>query len=190
MRFVGAVMVLAVLMLGGLFAYARLTGFRARSTPPAVEAMLARRVRSWAVPASERTRSAPTGPAVQWSDALAHYADHCAVCHGVDGRGDTAMGRGLYPPAPDMTMTSTQSLTDGELFWVIENGVRFTGMPGWGTGTSDGEASSWALVRVIRQLPHLTTDDRQRIERAVPRSPDEIRQEIEEEQFLQGGNGR
>ena len=41
-----------------------------------------------------------------------------------------------------------QSLTDGELFWIIENGIRFTGMPGWGTGTPEGEQASWHLAMV------------------------------------------
>jgi hypothetical protein len=89
-----------------------------------------------------------------------------------------------------MTSMATQALTDGELFWVIENGVRFTGMPAWATGTADGEASSWALVKVIRRLPRLSADERLRIESAIPRAPDEVRQAIEEEQFLQGGSGR
>src|SRR5215204_5096493 len=84
---------------------------------------------------------------------MAHFADHCAVCHGNDGRGDTEMGRGLYPKAPDMRLDATQQLSDGELFYIIEHGIRFTGMPGWRTGTTAGEESSWHLVRFIRHLP-------------------------------------
>ena len=184
------IVVAVVLGLGGVLSYARITGLRARSAPPAAEAVVARTVRSWAIPPADRVRTAPVTAEAPLDDALAHYADHCAVCHGVDGRGDTAMGRGLYPPAPDMTSAATQALTDGELFWVIENGVRFTGMPAWATGTADGEASSWALVKVIRRLPRLSAEERLRIESVVPRSPDEVRQAIEEEQFLQGGSGR
>ena len=52
------------------------------------------------------------------------------------------MGRGLYPRAPDMRLAATQNLSDAELFYLIENGIRLTGMPGWGTGTKEGEKSS------------------------------------------------
>ena len=82
---------------------------------------------------------------------LEHFADHCAMCHANDGSGAAEMGRGLYPRVPDMRLPATQSLTDGELFYIIENGVRLTGMPAWGTGTPEGEEATWHLVRFIRR---------------------------------------
>ena len=75
-----------------------------------------------------------------------------------DGSGDTSIGRSLYPPAPDMRAARTQALSDGELFAIIENGIRLTGMPAWGTGTPEGERDSWALVHFIRRMPSLTPD--------------------------------
>ena len=54
--------------------------------------------------------------------------------------------------APDMRQRETQSLTDGELFYIIQNGVRLTGMPGWGGGSSHDELDSWKLVRFVRHL--------------------------------------
>ena len=68
------------------------------------------------------------------AEGRAHFADHCASCHANDGSGDTEMGRGLYPRAPDMRLAATQNLEDHELFYIIENGIRLTGMPAWGTG--------------------------------------------------------
>jgi len=118
---------------------------------------------------------------------MAHYADHCASCHANDGSGDTAIGRGLYPKAPDMRRPATQDLSDGELFHVIEHGIRFTGMPGWRTGTASGEDSSWKLVQFIRHLPRLTDSEIEAMKALNPRSPEEIRQEIEEERFLNQG---
>jgi mono/diheme cytochrome c family protein len=115
-----------------------------------------------------------------------HFADHCASCHGNDGSGDTEMGRGLYPKAPDMRLPATQNLSDGELFYIIENGVRFTGMPAWSTGTPAGETASWHLVHFIRHLPHVTDVDIERMEQQNPKSPAEIREQIEEEKFLRG----
>ena len=99
------------------------------------------------------------------------------------------MGRGLYPKPPDMRLPTTQALTDGELFYIIENGVRLTGMPAWSTGTDDGRQSTWHLVHFIRELPRLTSDQIERMKTLNPRSPDEIRQEIEEDRFLAGASG-
>ena len=117
---------------------------------------------------------------------MAHFADHCASCHANDGSGDTELGRSLFPPAPDMRQPATQDLSDGALFYVIEHGIRFTGMPAWGTGTAADEESSWHLVNFIRHLPNLTSEQVQEMEGMNPRPPAEIRQEIEEERFLAG----
>jgi hypothetical protein len=86
-----------------------------------------------------------------------------------------------------MRQVVTQNLTDGELFWIIENGIRFTGMPAWSTGTKEGEEASWHLVHFIRRLPKLTPEELEEMESLNPKSPAEIRQQIEEEEFLKGG---
>src|SRR5262249_51647918 len=112
----------------------------------------------------------------------------CATCHANNGSGDTEMGRGLFPKPPDMRQADTQEMTDGELFYIIEHGVRFTGMPGWSTGNDSGANDSWRLVHFIRRLPHLTDKDIARMETMNPRSPDELREQIEEEQFLRGSD--
>lgn len=62
-------------------------------------------------------------------EGMEHYADHCATCHANDGSGDTLYGRGLNPPPPDLRANATQSKTDGELYAIIQNGVRMSGMP-------------------------------------------------------------
>jgi mono/diheme cytochrome c family protein len=85
-----------------------------------------------------------------------------------------------------MRLAATQALSDGELFYIIENGIRLTGMPGWGTGTPEGEAESWELVHFIRELPRLTAEDIAAMEAMNPRSLEEIRLELEEERFLRG----
>jgi mono/diheme cytochrome c family protein len=118
---------------------------------------------------------------------MEHFADHCASCHANDGSGTTALGKGLFPPAPDMRAAATQSLGDGELFYVIEHGIRFTGMPAWGTGGTAGENASWHLVNFIRHLPTLTADELDTMQRMNPRPPAEVRQELDEERFLNPG---
>jgi mono/diheme cytochrome c family protein len=184
----GSLGTLALVAVAGLV-YVRSTGLRASAEPSAAEAAVARGVRSFAVPAAAARRVNPVALSeAALAEGLAHYADHCASCHAIDGGGNTELGRGLFPKAPDMREAGTQALTDGELFYVIEHGIRFTGMPAWSTGSADGETASWQLVHVIRHLPRLTEDERTRMEAQMPRSPAEIRQEIEEEHFLSGGD--
>ena len=183
----GSVLTLVLIVCLGL-AYVVTTGLRAAPEPPAVEAAMARAVRGLGVPRADARRVNPVSLSPEVLAAgLAHYADHCASCHGADGSGQTELGAGLYPKSPDMRAGATQRMTDGELFYVIEHGIRFTGMPGWSTGTPEGETSSWQLVRVIRHLPRMTADEKARVEQMMPRSPEEIRQEIAEENFLSGG---
>ena len=117
---------------------------------------------------------------------MAHWADHCATCHANDGSGKTSIGRSLYPPAPDMREPSTQTLSDGELFYVIERGVPFTGMPAWGTGTPGGEEDSWKLVHFIRHLPKLTPADLADMEKLNPKSAGQIEMEHQIQDFLKG----
>jgi mono/diheme cytochrome c family protein len=177
---------LIVAALAILFGYARLTGLSARDEPSEIEEVVADRVRLFAIPAAvKRTANPVAASAEAMADGLAHFADHCAVCHANDGSGDTMFGKGLYPRPPDLR-ADTQLLTDGELFYIIEHGIRFTGMPAFGNGTAGGEESSWRLVHFLRRLPHLTDEERERVAALAPRSPEQIRQEIEEEQFLKG----
>ena len=103
-----------------------------------------------------------------------------------DGSGNTEMGRSLYPKAPDMRLPRTQELSDGEIFYFIENGIRLTGMPGWSTGTPEGERASWQLVHFIRRLPKLTPEDLAAMELFNPVSRQQIEEEKKVEDFLKG----
>ena len=181
--------VIVIVLLCGIvvIAFVRTTGLTAQATPGPVETAVARRLRAWAVPAEYRDLANPMlRNEESIRSGMAHFADHCAVCHANDGSGDVEMGRALYPPAPDMRESATQSLSDGELFYIIEHGVRFTGMPGWGTGTFEGEEASWHLVNFVRHLPNLTAEEVEEMMAMNPRPPAEIRQEIAAERFLAG----
>ncbi len=162
-------------------------GVSARPEPSAAEAFLARRLRHWAIPANERNRPNPLPATPQTvADGRAHFADHCALCHANDGSGDTDIGRGLYPRAPDMRREETQSLSDGELFAIIKNGVRFTGMPAWGSGEAGSDEATWKLVHFIRHLPEITAAEVHEMQRLNPKSPSEAAEEREEREFLEG----
>jgi len=168
-------------------------GLSAKATPSWLETIVARSARRLAIPSSARTQQNPMldSPEIQ-REARLHFADHCASCHGNDGSGRTLYGEGLYPKPPDLRLSATQDLTDGELFWIIENGVRFTGMPAFSSnGRHDSENhgnahDSWQLVHFIRHLPHLTPAERAEMERYNPKGPEERSEEEEENEFLGG----
>jgi mono/diheme cytochrome c family protein len=161
-------------------------GVSSRANPTAVEVMLARQVRHMAIPASARKlQNTVAATPENLRDARLHFADHCAICHANDGSCDTPLGRNLYPKPPDLRREQTQKLADGEIFWIIENGVRFTGMPAFG-GAHGSEDESWKLVRFIRHLPQLTGDERMEMERYNPKNPADREEEQEENEFLRG----
>ena len=81
------------------------------------------------------------------------FLGSCAQCHGPDARGDTNIGRNMDPPAMDLSSPHVQHWSDAELFWIIQNGVRLTGMPSWKSSISDND--TWKLARVIHNLPRL-----------------------------------
>jgi mono/diheme cytochrome c family protein len=184
LMFAGLALVLVTI--GGLMFMS--TGFSARPEPGGLETFGALTIRNLAI---GRQARGLRNPVERSPEAIAsgreHFADHCASCHANDGSGDTTLGRGLYPRAPDMRLARTQDLSDGEIFYIIENGVRLTGMPAWGTGEASGESASWMLVHFIRHLPELSEPELQAMARLNPISPDELRQQMLDQQFLEGG---
>ena len=184
--------VFAVMLLIGLGAIlTKGVGFTARAEPSSLESRVMGAARHWAVPTSARSQLNPTPPTdATVREGMEHWADHCAMCHGNNGDGKTEIGKSLYPPAPDMRDRRTQDLSDGELFYIIERGVPFTGMPAWGTGMTEGERESWRLVRFIRHLPQLTDKELTAMEKLNPKSAAQIDEERRINDFLKGKDGR
>ena len=146
-------LVAALVILGALGFIAIKRGFRASATPPAWEAILARSVRNLSIPADERQQRNPftAGPDVL-QQGQNFFLTECASCHGIDGSGKTTIGLNLYPRTPDLRSPATQNLTDGELHFIIANGVQLTGMPAWGSVHKESSGDSWKLVVYIRNL--------------------------------------
>lgn len=182
--FMGVVLLVAVMAVMPVVLLLR-GGISTRADPGGVEEAVARRLRSLLIPAVARDARNPLAlePRIL-AESRAHFADHCASCHANDGSGRTNLGRNLYPRAPDMRGPITQELTDGELFYIIENGVRLTGMPGWGGAGKPEE--SWKLVHFIRHLPKSTPEEQAEMEQLNPRSAEEWREFQEEAEFLKG----
>jgi len=177
-------LVLVCIFILGLVAFVQ-GGISARGRPSALETVVARRLRKLGIPSSARNQKNPVQSTPEvLAEARHHFADHCATCHANDGSGNTTIGQNLYPPAPDMRLPETQNLSDGEIYYIIHNGVRLTGMPAWGVDEPD--LDSWKLVIFIRHLPQLTRDEISDMEKFNPKSESERQEEKEEEDFLNG----
>jgi mono/diheme cytochrome c family protein len=172
---VGMAVALGVLM----FMWIDSRGISAQAEPGRIETVVARTMRRLAMPRAARDLKNPVArsPDVV-SEGMAHYADHCAACHANDGSGETEIGLALYPKPPDLRLPATQSLTDGELFHIIENGIRLSGMPAW-AGSHEGTDSTWHLIHFIRELPRLTPQQIDEMKTLNPRSPDDTHQEMD-----------
>jgi mono/diheme cytochrome c family protein len=134
---------------------------------------IALRLRHLSIPEDQRARKNPLdATAANVRAGMEHFADHCAICHSNSGVGDTALARGLYPHPPIMREERTQSLTDGELFSIIQNGIRFTGMPAF-ADSGHTEEDSWKCVLFIRHLPKQTPQEIAEMEKLNPKGPDE-----------------
>jgi mono/diheme cytochrome c family protein len=185
----GTLLLLVLLALAGLAvaiaAFILHDGLSARAKPSGLESAVARNLRHLSIPSVARAQENPFGASSKvLREARLHFADHCATCHANDGSGDVFLGRGLYPKPPDLRKKETQKLSDGELFWIIENGVRFTGMPAFsGHGMQD---DSWKLVLFIRHLSDITPEERAEMESNNPKSPQDREEEQKEEDFLNG----
>jgi cytochrome c553 len=81
-----------------------------------------------------------------------HFHSGCAFCHGAPGTPIGPIARGMLPPPPDLAR-QMRPWRDRELFWIVKNGIKYTGMPAWAAQQRDDEA--WALVAFLRRLPAL-----------------------------------
>jgi len=151
--------VLAVLALVAVLAALAVlrTGLAADRTPGRVETLVARSLVRFSIPAGEASRRNPLTGADAWQQGTDLFRNHCALCHGADGRGATAIGPRMYPPVPDLASPEIQHFSDGALFAVVSHGVSWTGMPAF--GRSLGESDRWKLVAFIRRTPSLTAAD-------------------------------
>jgi predicted CXXCH cytochrome family protein len=122
----------------------------ARTEPPALETAIATWLLHQSVPESAKLRRSPPGS--DPADIAAGrdlFRQKCETCHAYDGSGKTEIGSGQYPRPPPLRAMNVRSMSDGELFYHIRNGIRNTGMPAW----SMPEQQVWQLVLYIRNLP-------------------------------------
>ena len=153
---------LALVILGAIYGAVLIhRGFSAKEEPSAIEKLAGRTVRNLSFPARARRQTNPWKPTPEnLQEARDHFLARCAICHGTDGSGVTQVGQNLYPKPPDLRAPRTQNLTDGEIHYIIQNGVRLTGMPAWGSPHEEADNDGWKLVLFIRGLRPLSAAEK------------------------------
>ena len=157
--------VLFILLCVGLavgYRYIVKGGLRARQTPSAIETSVAHWLVDMSIPKEAKAQKNPLDASANSGEVAAGrdlYQKNCEACHGYDGSGNTAAGGGLYPPPVSLHRAAIvkRKRTDGELFYLIRNGIRNTGMPGWQLP----DKQTWQLVSFVRNLPVTVSVDAQ-----------------------------
>lgn len=147
-----------------------LSACSARSRPSSIESKLANAAKDVVIPFEAEKASNPT-PADDHTLAQGQrvYVAHCALCHSNDGHSQNPLGQAMNPPAMDLTSPHVQAWKDQELYWIIANGIRLTGMPGW-----QGQLSSeqiWQLTRYVHALPRMTPQRQQALQALLAPPP-------------------
>ena len=147
-----AFFILVFLLIAGAVLFATQFNLSANPEPTRLEARIATMGKHWFVSRSARAhpvREPSSGPSSLDSGGMTFNGD-CAFCHGQDGRTPTDVGQAMYPRVPSLASPEVQQWSDAELFWIIRNGNRFTGMGAFGKTLTDDQI--WDLVRYVRSL--------------------------------------
>ena len=144
--------VIAVVVVGAIVYRVLTASISALPEPGHVEIWVATSVRNWYIRrgASHSSIHEPGNSPAEVSVGEGLFSMACASCHGKDGRNPTNIGRAMYPRAYDLAAPEVQHLTNPELFWVVKNGIRLSGMPAFGKILSDDE--TWQVTYYVRSL--------------------------------------
>lgn len=164
---------------GGLFIVLimLLPSCTANKKPSSFERSLANMAKDVVIPIEAHNVKSPIPPSDEAIKAGQQiYLQSCALCHGTDGHGHTNLGRGMYPPAMDLTSPHVQHWADADLFWIIQNGIRLTGMPSWKSSIS--ATDTWKLAQFIHALPRLDAQTASAAPAPTPPRPEKQAQMI------------
>jgi len=139
----------------------------AATTPPGkMETKLANFALNKAVAKRASSEKNPfSGKPEALRDGIEHYKENCVVCHGAPGVDAGEIGQGLNPPAPELTLPRIQKRPDGELYWIVSNGIRMTGMPAFKPTHKPDEI--WKIVAFVRHLEEITPDEQKALKAAT-----------------------
>ena len=147
-------LLILVLIVVGICIFLSQASVSAIDNPGRTEAYLAKHAKAWLIGRAARQTLPPETPSTPdtISDGQTLYGSICASCHGYDARTPTPLGKSMSPRAPSLAGHGTQSWSDNELYVIIHDGIRMSGMPNFGTLEKSDQI--WSLVHYIRSLPN------------------------------------
>lgn len=166
------ILIVFVLLGGLVFIYSGVYNIAATSKDPALlrwalHTTMERSVERRADTVKLPTDSVLSDPATI-NTGFRHYNEMCILCHGAPGVKPGEAHAGLNPEPPALAKHA-EEMSPGELFWVIKNGIKMTGMPAWGPTHSD--ADIWAMVAFIKTLPDMTPAHYKALQEAARQTP-------------------
>jgi mono/diheme cytochrome c family protein len=151
-----------------IFIYSGLYNFAASQPQPGT----VRWVLATATDNSIRSRAgaiaAPPLEMLDWEDGFKYFDEFCVGCHGAPGTLPSAIGSGLLPEPPDLSLRA-DAWSAAELYWITENGLKFTGMPGF--GKSQSANTIWNIVAFLRMLPITSGKEYQQLQERMETGP-------------------
>ncbi len=150
MRWIVSIVIALVILIVLVLIYASTINMAA-AAPSGMETALVTRMKYSHIGGKDDRSPIPDTPD-SVKEGAEHFQHHCEICHGLDGQNTgVPFATKSSPPVADLASARVQHYTDGQLKWIIDNGIRFTGMPGWKGILTDEEA--WNIVHYIRHLP-------------------------------------
>jgi mono/diheme cytochrome c family protein len=104
----------------------------------------------------------------QARDGFRFYNEACIYCHGAPGKDPTDIGKGLNPEPPFLPDVAKR-WTSAELFWIVKNGIKMTGMPAFGPTHKDEEI--WNAVAFVQRLPKMSAEQFSALEQNPTAAP-------------------
>jgi mono/diheme cytochrome c family protein len=136
-------------IIGGVFGLS-LVGKKATVEPPEWEEEMATIMKHRKIPEA----APPATPVENTEENILtggeHFGHHCSVCHDLEGDADSDFAKSFYPPVADLASPDVQEYSDAQLKWIVGNGIRYTGMPGWEKLIAD--ATQWKILYYMRAL--------------------------------------
>lgn len=159
---VAAALVVFVLLLAGLgLIYINAGAYNVAATDPHLGAVYwvlnTTQVQSVRSHAEELREPLPSDSSALQS-GFHHFEEMCVTCHGAPGVSPSEIGKGLNPEPPELS-EMVERYSPGELYWIVKNGLKMTGMPAFGPTHSEEELRG--IVAFLQRLPELTPEEYQ-----------------------------
>lgn len=151
---IAALMLFASVAFGALYYGVYNISALAQHTRPVYKVLEFARIRSVEI---RSTSASPPDVDLDWQGSgIQIYEMHCLKCHGAPGLSPDPFALGMMPP-PSAIARVGRRRTEQEMYWVLENGIKMSGMPAWKYRLTENEI--WTVVKLLKEIPFMTKED-------------------------------